>query len=141
MRIKNRARSFMQVRRSRSKRGVSPVIGVILMVAATIVIAGVVMGMLGGFGPPKPTKTVMFSTSRINTTYVDLTVTAIEPAGTSIKSLNLSGDVSDGDWVKAPTNVTIGKTYTVKNATSPAHIVITAEFGDGTKQVVFDSKV
>jgi len=50
----NRARSFMQVRssrsnsRSRSKRGVSPVIGVILMVAATIVIAGVVMGMLGG---------------------------------------------------------------------------------------------
>ena len=44
----NRARSFMQVRRSRSKRGVSPVIGVILMVVATIVIAGVVMGMLGG---------------------------------------------------------------------------------------------
>ena len=46
----NRARSLRQVRssRSRSKRGVSPVIGVILMVAATIVIAGVVMGMLGG---------------------------------------------------------------------------------------------
>ncbi|MCD6203961.1 MAG: type IV pilin N-terminal domain-containing protein, partial [Methanophagales archaeon] len=44
----NRARSFMQIRSSRSKsnsrgkRGVSPVIGVILMVAATIVIAGVV---------------------------------------------------------------------------------------------------
>ena len=35
------------------ERGVSPVIGVILMVAATIVIAAVVMAMLGGFGPPK----------------------------------------------------------------------------------------
>ena len=62
----NRARSFMQVRssrsnsRSRSKRGVSPVIGVILMVAATIVIAGVVMGMLGGFKAPKTAPTMNF---------------------------------------------------------------------------------
>ena len=35
------------------EKGVSPVIGVILMVAATIAIAMVVMGMLGKFGPPK----------------------------------------------------------------------------------------
>ena len=35
------------------RKGVSPVIGVILMVAATIVIAGVVMAMLGGFSAPK----------------------------------------------------------------------------------------
>jgi len=56
----------MQVRssRSRSKRGVSPVIGVILMVAATIVIAGVVMAMLGGFDPPKKTHTVSISGSK-----------------------------------------------------------------------------
>jgi len=39
----------------RDKRGVSPVIGVILMVAATIVIAAVVIGMLGGFGAPGKT--------------------------------------------------------------------------------------
>jgi len=40
------------------KRGVSPVIGVILMVAATIVIAAVVMGMLDGFSPPKRTYSI-----------------------------------------------------------------------------------
>jgi len=60
----NRARSFMQIHssrsRSRSKRGVSPVIGVILMVAATIVIAGVVMGMLGGFKAPATAPTMNF---------------------------------------------------------------------------------
>ena len=39
----------------RGKKGVSPVIGVILMVAATIVIAAVVMAMLGGFTPPTAT--------------------------------------------------------------------------------------
>ncbi|RZN40522.1 MAG: hypothetical protein EFT35_02830, partial [Methanophagales archaeon ANME-1-THS] len=33
MKLKNKAQSFKQVRSSRSKKGVSPVIGVILMVA------------------------------------------------------------------------------------------------------------
>jgi len=37
----------------KDKKGVSPVIGVILMVAATIVIAAVVIAMLGGFGAPE----------------------------------------------------------------------------------------
>ncbi len=35
-----------------NRKAVSPVIGVILMVAATIVIAAIVMGYLGGFKPP-----------------------------------------------------------------------------------------
>ncbi len=37
----------------RSRKAVSPVVGVILMVAATIVIAAIVMGFLGGFKPPQ----------------------------------------------------------------------------------------
>ena len=43
------------------EKGVSPVIGVILMVAATIVIAAVVMGMLGGFKAPTTTPVVSIS--------------------------------------------------------------------------------
>ena len=39
----------------RSKSAVSPVVGVILMVAATIVIAAIVMGFLGGFKTPQRT--------------------------------------------------------------------------------------
>ena len=38
-----------------NEKGVSPVIGVILMVAATIVIAAVVMTMIVGFTPPTAT--------------------------------------------------------------------------------------
>nr|MCR5853438.1 type IV pilin [Methanophagales archaeon] len=47
-----KARKIVRNRRKMDEKGVSPVIGVILMVAATIVIAAVVMGMLGGFTPP-----------------------------------------------------------------------------------------
>jgi len=53
-----KARKIVRNRRKMDKRGVSPVIGVILMVAATIVIAAVVMGMLDGFSPPKRTYSI-----------------------------------------------------------------------------------
>jgi len=43
------------------RKAVSPVIGVILMVAATIVIAAIVMGYLGSFKPPKKTLDVVAS--------------------------------------------------------------------------------
>ena len=43
------------------EKGVSPVIGVILMVAATIVIAAVVLGMLGGFKAPTTTPVASIS--------------------------------------------------------------------------------
>jgi len=56
-----KARKIVRNRRKMDERGVSPVIGVILMVAATIVIAAVVMGMLGGFKAPTTTPVVSIS--------------------------------------------------------------------------------
>ena len=135
----NRARSLRQVRSSRSKRGVSPVIGVILMVAATIVIAGVVMGMLGGFKAPGVSKTVGISTSRINSSHVDITLTAIEPSGTVIDWINCTAGCPAGNDKSGPS---VGDTWTIETTGSPpVHVVLTAYFEDGTTQVVFDSKV
>ena len=68
-----KARKIVRNRRKMDEKGVSPVIGVILMVAATIVIAAVVMGMLGGFAPPKKTYAVSASASRINSTAITIT--------------------------------------------------------------------
>ena len=56
-----KARKIVRNRRKMDEKGVSPVIGVILMVAATIVIAAVVMGMLGGFKAPTTTPVVSIS--------------------------------------------------------------------------------
>ena len=50
-----KARKIVRNRRKMDEKGVSPVIGVILMVAATIVIAAVVMTMIVGFTPPTAT--------------------------------------------------------------------------------------
>ena len=154
MRIKNRARSFMQVRRSRSnsssrsKRGVSPVIGVILMVAATIVIAGVVMGMLGGFGPPKAAATVTASASRT-------------PGG------NISVTYLGGPDHDAMVNTSASLQYTLTNSSSPSmspanlmmptvgntteissnsdagedHLTVIVTLKDGTTQVILDTYV
>ena len=134
-----KARKIVRNRRKMGERGVSPVIGVILMVAATIVIAAVVMGMLGGFKAPASSKTVAISASRVNDTHVDFTLTAIEPAGTSIKSINCTAGCASGGNISNPT---VGVTWTVQTSgTPPVHVVLTAHFTDGTKQVVFDSKV
>jgi flagellin-like protein len=118
------------------KRGVSPVIGVILMVAATIVIAGVVMAMLGGFKAPTPAKTVGVSTSRINSSYVDITITSI-PSGVTIESAGVSVAGSYDDWSGS---IIVGSTKTVA-ATTGQHVVVNATFNDGTGQVILDTIV
>jgi len=165
MRIKNRARSFMQIRssRSRSKRGVSPVIGVILMVAATIVIAGVVMAMLGGFGPPSKTYSVMATASErdVNGTVTVFVTYTGGPDAAMVEALTATiNGISDQEWDKPPT------TGTGWNETSPDgspasvgtggscsskcsihrgpnndHVIVSATFKDGTTQVILDTYV
>ena len=112
----------------------------ILMVAATIVIAGVVMGMLGGFKAPGVSKTVGISTSRINSSHVDITLTAIEPSGTKIKWINCTAGCTGSNNNESTPD--IGRTWTIHTGgTPPVHVVLTAYFEDGSTQVVFDSKV
>jgi len=112
----NRARSLRQIRRSRSKskRGVSPVIGVILMVAATIVIAGVVMAMLGGFKAPATTQPIL---------QVSITPTA----DNEFKINHVSGDpLVSGEWQ-----------ISVKKAgESPEYVTVLDNFGLGDTIVV-----
>jgi len=69
----NTKRSNFKDRRRR-KKGVSPVIGVILMVAATIVIAAVVLAMLGGFTAPTRSY-VVTATAVSNATGTGISVT------------------------------------------------------------------
>ena len=143
---KNRARSFMQVRssrsnsRSRSKRGVSPVIGVILMVAATIVIAGVVMGMLGGFGPPKKAYTVTATATENATGYIYITYNG-GPDSAMVDYINVTVDTaSDFANTSSPKpGWTTGRAGTV--GANNNHVVVSATFTDGTTQVILDTWV
>ena len=153
MRNKNRARSFMQVRssrsNSRSKRGVSPVIGVILMVAATIVIAGVVMGMLGGFKTPKRTYSVAATAEqRYDGTNYDIIVTFQGgPDADLVTDINVTIDSASGTNVADDSSIgtTVGSTKTFDGSGSSGanndHVVVYAKFTDGSKQVILDTWV
>ena len=141
------------------KKGVSPVIGVILMVAATIVIAAVVMGMLGSFGPPKKTYVVMATASeRINTTdnsKTDIIVTFTGgpdadqlKTGSNAFSITINGvskTTADAGTLLSDTSNYTGKSAVFWKAGTPGpnndHVVVTVEFKDGTKQVILDTYV
>jgi len=135
----NRARSLRQVRSSRSKRGVSPVIGVILMVAATIVIAGVVMAMLGGFSPPHKTYAVSAQATQIED---DIVVTYMGgPDDDYVASVKITrvGTDTAGHWIN-----NTGDSYTATGQGTPGkddHVVVVATFDDGSTQVILDTYV
>ncbi|MHC1635530.1 MAG: type IV pilin [Candidatus Methanospirareceae archaeon] len=146
----------------KDKRGVSPVIGVILMVAATIVIAGVVMGMLGGFGPPRRTYTVTATASEAydldgdgNTPDIEITYHG-GPDNAYVDYLNVSVDgtaVTLGTGWGSPDNnntdvkpgvsviVDSGDIATISTGPNNDHVVVTATFIDGSAQVILDTMV
>ena len=149
----NRARSLRQVRKGRSKRGVSPVIGVILMVAATIVIAGVVMAMLGGFGPPSKTYSVAASAEeRYIGGILTITVTyqggpdhnMVDYINATVDGTAITGVVGWGTADGSP-DVTLGSSGSNTAEADPGsgndHVVVSATFIDGTSQVILDTWV
>ena len=146
IRTKSKARSFVQVRRSRSKSGVSPVIGVILMVAATIVIAGVVMAMLGGFSAPKTGYIVTATASQCPTSNL---ITVLYNGGPDHSMVNASAALTirldnaagSTDATMLPT---VGNSTRLTTGTAGAnndHVTVGVTFTDGSTQVILDTWV
>jgi flagellin-like protein len=122
-------------KKDRRKKGVSPVIGVILMVAATIVIASVVLAMLGDFEPPKRIYAISVMASRAP----DGNIAVIffgGPDANYVQEITVSGDVD-----LTLTGSVGGTNTTTTNPGDTAHVVATATFTDGSRQVVLDTYV
>jgi flagellin-like protein len=128
--------------RGRRKKGVSPVIGVILMVAATIVIAAVVLAMLGGFTAPKRQYLVTATAAENATSYIHVTYTG-GPDATLVDSLTCTIDDVDksgtGEFHNATVGASVGADGTA--GANNNHVVVAATFNDGTQQVILDSYV
>jgi flagellin-like protein len=86
-------------------RAVSPVIGVILMVAITVILAAVigtfVLGLGDQLGPTAPQAT--FTVDGNDSSVVNVTKTGGEPLDTSDLTLSIDGtrassSINDGDW-------------------------------------------
>jgi len=141
-----KARKIVRNRRKMNEKGVSPVIGVILMVAATIVIAAVVMGMLGSFKTPTSrTYSVSVSARENSTNWIIVTFEG-GPDANLVDYLRISINGTDvgliGSADGSSTDVEIGDqaAYPVTSGVAD-RVLVTATFVDGSKQIVLDTYV
>jgi flagellin-like protein len=125
------------------KKGVSAVIGVILTVAATIVIAAVLLAMLGAFTLPQPPHAVLITAKQINSTHIQVMFMG-GPDSDLVNGLNLSvdalSDLSSGDFKNGTVGASVITNASGKVDAGPNNdaVVVTAHFTDGTAQVVLN---
>ena len=123
----------------KEESAVSPVIGVILMVAITVILAAVIGAFVFGMGGNlKKTYNVGVTATQVNASTVTFTFQGGPDADLVA---NLTTTVGNTTGV-TQSDVTIGKTWTMNNATAGRdHVVVVAEFKDGTQQVILDTFV
>ena len=139
-----KARKIVRNRRKMNEKGVSPVIGVILMVAATIVIAAVVLGMLGGFSLPGKVYSISVTAEERNiggTPTIYVTYHGGPDAG-SVVSFNIT---VNGVAPTQTLNTTVGSSVSITSGVHAGagndHVIVTATFADGSVQTVLDTWV
>jgi len=125
----------------KNEDAVSPVIGVILMVAITVILAAVIAAFVFGMaGNIQKTKVVSATLSRPNSTAVMATFQGGQDAG-SLTCINWSanGGAVQQQIVGTGT-LPIGNVYSFL-ATPNAKVVGVGYFTDGAQQVVIDTKI
>jgi flagellin-like protein len=140
----------------KNEEAVSPVIGVILMVAITVILAAVIAAFVFGMaGNIQKTKVVATTIARTNSTYVYVTDSGGQDAGTltgmdftvngnnaSISTTTPVGvptsliwDNQAGVVLKSGTSIPIGSVIYVP-AASNSQVTVVGLFSDGTTQVL-----
>ncbi len=121
----------------KNEEAVSPVIGVILMVAITVILAAVIAAFVFGMaGNIQTTKIALFTVTMSGTT-ASLTANSGADMG-AITSLaySINGATSGNatDWWLSPT---VGQTRTVPDVKGKT-LILTGYFSDGSQQVLLN---
>jgi flagellin-like protein len=122
---------------------VSPVIGVIMMVAVTVILAAVVTAFVfGTYGNIPGVRIVMFTTERISTTQVSVVFDGGADAAL-IEKLTLTFPDGIFPTTMAGTNGTlsVGQTMIITNIPANSHLIGVGTFVDGSQQVVIDTTI
>jgi archaeal type IV pilus assembly protein PilA len=132
--IHNKVFETMKFTKS-NEEAVSPVIGVILMVAITVILAAVIAAFVFGMaGNISKTKTVAITAQHPTATTIIVTNMGGQDVGT-LSSLSITGDVtgSVGNYT--------GNTTTLATTAGAKHVIVTGTFIDGSTQVLLDTNV
>ena len=124
---------------------VSPVIGVILMVAITVILAAVIAAFVFGMAENVQTTKVVAATA----TQQGQNITVTYQGGADHQSVsNLRITVTNSTATVPSLNATsngkptVGSSWKDSNGTAGRdHVVVVAEFTDGTSQVILDTFV
>ena len=131
------------------EEAVSPVIGVILMVAITVILAAVIAAFVFGMGSSlKKTYNIAATTTQIDATTIEVTFNG-GPDADLVSWFNASGSASDGTALTAAPggtntseNPAVGTILRLTGATNGRdHVIATASFEDGTTQIILDTYV
>jgi flagellin-like protein len=134
-----------------NEEAVSPVIGVILMVAITVILAAVIAAFVFGMtGNVQTTKTVSIG-SQINGTGIDLIVNGGADLST-LQSINITVGGTAPGTVTCPTGLTyatgmvtpatkfqVGNTLTIEGISS-GRLLVVGRWSDGGEQIILDRK-
>jgi FlaG/FlaF family flagellin (archaellin) len=125
------------------------VIGVILMVAVTVILAAVIAAFVFGMGSNIGKTKVVAATASRDTT--GQTISVVYQGGQddgSVKNMSatvVNGTASGTDWPATKPSVGQSVRYTLSSESIAAgtkeHVVASATFVDGTSQVILDTYV
>lgn len=122
-----------------NESAVSPVVGVILMIAITVIMAAVIGAFIFGMaGDLKPTKIVAVTVTPVNASAISVMNMGGQDAS-KLTSIDVSGDITNPGSVGS----SVGSTgvFLKANVTGQKHVVIVGTFNDDTSQVLLSTYV
>ena len=126
------------------ENGVSPVIGVILMVAITVTLAAIIAAfVMGNAGSVQKTYVVESSIIQKNDTMAEFLLVG-GPDANSVKAINFTIIDSAGHEYTEPSPANPGVGTVIQNRHATAgndHAIVVATFKDGKQQVIFDGYI
>jgi flagellin-like protein len=127
--------------RKRKGEAVSPVIGVILMVAITVILAAVIAAFVFGMASGVSKTKSVAATARQQGSNTCVITWQGGQDNAMVKSYNITlVDAITPQGVNIPHTVGNSTTYNVCTA-SQDHVVVTAAFTDGSAQVILDTYI
>ena len=126
-----------------SEDAVSPVIGVILMVAITVILAAVIAAFVFGMaGNVNKTRTVAVTAQKTNPSAGVYKITLTNMGGNDANSVSSFNWTIDGGTPVTNLTSVIGNISSSNGGTAaPNRVICVATFLDGTNQVVLDTTV
>ena len=129
------------MRFNENEEAVSPVIGVILMVAITVILAAVIAVFVFGMASDVQTTKTVAATAKQSGTDILITYQggpdAEKVTDVNTTVYNSAGTATAHDYASSP-SVGYSKTFASNGTSAQERVVITAKFDDGSTQVLLD---